>query len=185
VFKSQTAKEAANTVSYWRKQSDAFKLQSAYYLSLRTYGYDPADEPRLDRTAFSMRKRYKVQILLPIIFKIEFVDIFILILISYQYILIIISKLHNRKNYWLMKVFILFLFIITFLFCCKQVSVAQGLEYEIGIGPQITKAIITDHSVGIVGNQKPLNNRYFVGYSLNLMVRNHASPFQVGLQLKT
>ena len=56
-FKRQSADEASSTIAYWRKQSDAFKLRSAYHLSLRAYGYDPADEPRLDRTFFSMRKR--------------------------------------------------------------------------------------------------------------------------------
>lgn len=55
-FKRQTAQEASNTVAYWRTQSDADKIRAAYHLSLRAYGYDPADEPRLDRTAFSMRK---------------------------------------------------------------------------------------------------------------------------------
>ncbi|HZV70425.1 MAG TPA: hypothetical protein VFG10_12805 [Saprospiraceae bacterium] len=55
-FKKQTAEDAANTVAYWRTQSYADRLTSAYHLSLRAYGYDPADEPRLDRTAFSTRK---------------------------------------------------------------------------------------------------------------------------------
>ena len=57
IFKRQSLDEAANTVAYWRKQSDAYKLRSAYHLSLRAYGYDPDNEPRLDRTVFTMRKR--------------------------------------------------------------------------------------------------------------------------------
>ncbi|MEO5905871.1 MAG: hypothetical protein ABIQ11_04055 [Saprospiraceae bacterium] len=56
-FKHQSAKDANNNVSFWRNQSDAYKLRSAYHLSLRAFGFDPADEPRLDRTVFSMRKR--------------------------------------------------------------------------------------------------------------------------------
>ena len=56
-FKHQSAAEASNTVSYWRQQTDAFKLRSAYHISLRAYGYDPANEPRLDKTFFSVRKR--------------------------------------------------------------------------------------------------------------------------------
>ncbi len=56
-FKHQTLSEAENNVSYWRKQTDAFKLRAAYHLSLRAYGYDPAEEPRLDRKKFSIRKR--------------------------------------------------------------------------------------------------------------------------------
>ncbi len=55
-FKMQKAEEASNTVEYWRQQSDADRLRAAYHLSLRAYGYDPANEPRLDRTKFSMRK---------------------------------------------------------------------------------------------------------------------------------
>lgn len=55
-FKIQTAIEASDKVSYWLQQSDADRLRAAYHLSLRAYGYDPASEPRLDRTKFSMRK---------------------------------------------------------------------------------------------------------------------------------
>ena len=55
-FKMQKAKEASNTVEYWRQQSDADRLRAAYHLSLRAYGYDPSNEPRLDRTKFSMCK---------------------------------------------------------------------------------------------------------------------------------
>ena len=55
-FKMQTAEEASKTTEYWRQQSDADRLRAAYHLSLRAYGYDPASEPRLDRTKFSMRK---------------------------------------------------------------------------------------------------------------------------------
>ncbi len=56
-FKRQTAEEASRTTAWWRQQSAAERLRSAYHLSLRAYGYDPAHEPRLDRTVFSMRKR--------------------------------------------------------------------------------------------------------------------------------
>ena len=55
-FKMQTAAQASNTTAFWLQQSDGDKLRAAYHLSLRAYGYDPADEPRLDRTKFSMRK---------------------------------------------------------------------------------------------------------------------------------
>lgn len=55
-FKMQTAAQATDTVDYWRQQSDGDKLRAAYHLSLRAYGYDPANEPRLDRTKFTMRK---------------------------------------------------------------------------------------------------------------------------------
>lgn len=55
-FKMQTAVQASDTLEYWLKQSDADKLRSAYHLSLRAYGFDPMNEPRLDRTKFTMRK---------------------------------------------------------------------------------------------------------------------------------
>ena len=55
-FKRQTAEEASNTIAYWRKQTDAAKIKAAYHLSLRAWGFDPENEPRLDRTKFSMRK---------------------------------------------------------------------------------------------------------------------------------
>ena len=55
-FKRQSPDEASDTVLFWRKQSPAYRLRSAYHLSLRVYGYDPAHEPGLDRTVFSTRK---------------------------------------------------------------------------------------------------------------------------------
>lgn len=55
-FKRQTAEEASDTVAYWRNKSDAEKLRAAYHLSLRAWGYDPENEPRLDRTKFSFHK---------------------------------------------------------------------------------------------------------------------------------
>ena len=55
-FKRQTVAEASNTVAFWRQKSDTEKIQAAYHLSLRAWGYDPENEPRLDRTKFSMRK---------------------------------------------------------------------------------------------------------------------------------
>ena len=58
-FKMQTVEEASNTVAYWRQRPDAEKLRAAYHLSLRAWGYDPENEPRLDRTKFSMRKLWK------------------------------------------------------------------------------------------------------------------------------
>ena len=56
-FRIQTYKEADNTVAYWRSRPWWERLQAGYHLSLRAYGYDPEDEPRLDKTVFKMRKR--------------------------------------------------------------------------------------------------------------------------------
>lgn len=55
-FKMQTKEQASHTEAYWMLQSDGDKLRAAYNLSLRAFGYDPDNEPRLDRTKFSMRK---------------------------------------------------------------------------------------------------------------------------------
>lgn len=60
---------------------------------------------------------------------------------------------------------------------------AQGLEYEIDMGPQMTKAVVTDFAVGIIDNNKPLTNKFPLGYALNLVVRNKSEHLQVGLQL--
>lgn len=56
-FKIQSFKEADSNVAYWRSRPWYERLQAGYHLSLRAYGYDPEDEPRLDKTKFSKRKR--------------------------------------------------------------------------------------------------------------------------------
>jgi hypothetical protein len=56
-FKMQTAEQATDTLAYWRKQTDGDKIRAAYQLTLRAFGFDPNNEPRLDRTRFSMRKQ--------------------------------------------------------------------------------------------------------------------------------
>jgi len=56
-FKKQSLKEADNTVRYWRTKTLSERLQAGYYLSLRAYGYDPDNPPRLDKSVFSTRKR--------------------------------------------------------------------------------------------------------------------------------
>ncbi len=41
---------------YWSQQSIDDRFQSSWYLTLMSYGLDPYNPPRLDKTAFSMRK---------------------------------------------------------------------------------------------------------------------------------
>ena len=41
-FKKQSFKQADNNVAYWRSKTPAERLEAAYILSLRAYGYDPA-----------------------------------------------------------------------------------------------------------------------------------------------
>ncbi|HHB52259.1 MAG TPA: hypothetical protein ENK75_04350 [Saprospiraceae bacterium] len=56
-FKKQTFKEADNSVAYWRSKTAAERLEAAYILSLRAYGYDPVNPLKLDKTYFRKRKR--------------------------------------------------------------------------------------------------------------------------------
>ena len=56
-FKHQSLEHASNTVTFWRSQTDPYKLKCAYHLPIRAYGFDPENEPVLDRTVFFTRKR--------------------------------------------------------------------------------------------------------------------------------
>jgi len=56
-FKKQSFKQADNNVAYWRSKTPEERLEAAYVLSLRAYGYDPANPPKLDKKAFSKRTR--------------------------------------------------------------------------------------------------------------------------------
>lgn len=57
VFKKQSHKEADMNVRYWRSKTPTERLIAAYNLSLRAYGYDPADPPKMDKTYFRIKKR--------------------------------------------------------------------------------------------------------------------------------
>lgn len=56
-FKKQSVKEADRNVVYWRTKSMSERLQAAYHLSLRVYGYSPDNPPRMDKSFFTIRKR--------------------------------------------------------------------------------------------------------------------------------
>lgn len=56
-FKKQSLKEADHNVNYWRSKTMDERIQAAYYLSLRAYGYDPDNPPKMDKTYFRKRKR--------------------------------------------------------------------------------------------------------------------------------
>ena len=43
--------------AFWLSRTPAERLSAAWYLSCRAFGLDPFENPRLDRTAFSIRKR--------------------------------------------------------------------------------------------------------------------------------
>ena len=56
-YMKQSFKEADSNVKYWRNRSMDERLQAAYHLSLRAYGYDPKHPPKMDKTFFTKRTR--------------------------------------------------------------------------------------------------------------------------------
>ena len=56
-FAKMTFAEADDSVEYWLQRTPAERIHAAYLLSLRAFGYNPENEPRLDRSIFSMRKQ--------------------------------------------------------------------------------------------------------------------------------
>jgi hypothetical protein len=56
-FKAQTAAEASNHASYYKKLSWQERLRVANYLNSIAYNYPENTPPRLDRTAFKVRSR--------------------------------------------------------------------------------------------------------------------------------
>ncbi|MBK7429170.1 MAG: hypothetical protein IPI60_20175 [Saprospiraceae bacterium] len=56
-FKINTFEEASNQTAYWRTKSPVERIKAATYLSLIAWNLDPENPPKMDRTAFKMRKR--------------------------------------------------------------------------------------------------------------------------------
>ena len=56
-FVRQSAESADNQTAYWLRKSYEERLIAAYHLSLRAYGYDPQDSPKMEKSLFSSRKR--------------------------------------------------------------------------------------------------------------------------------
>ena len=56
-FKAQTATEAANHASYYKKLTWQERLRIANYLNSVAYNYPENDPPRLDKTVFKARAR--------------------------------------------------------------------------------------------------------------------------------
>ncbi|MBC7888078.1 MAG: hypothetical protein H7Z13_09310 [Ferruginibacter sp.] len=57
VFKAQTAAEAANHSSYYKKLSWQERLRIAFYLNSIAYDYPQNTSPRMDKTTFKARAR--------------------------------------------------------------------------------------------------------------------------------
>jgi hypothetical protein len=54
-FQATTAEDAANHIKYWRTKTHKERLEAAWFLI--THAYRIEKNTRLDRTAFSKRKR--------------------------------------------------------------------------------------------------------------------------------
>jgi hypothetical protein len=57
VFKMMTFKEADRRNVFDKNVSYSQRLEEAYYLILKAYGFSMDSQPRLDRTYFSSRKQ--------------------------------------------------------------------------------------------------------------------------------
>jgi hypothetical protein len=55
-FKKQTKKEAESQTRFWRTKTRDERLQAAYHLSLRAFGFDPEHPPKMDKSYFRKRK---------------------------------------------------------------------------------------------------------------------------------
>lgn len=56
-FKAQTAAEASNHASYYKKLTWQERLRIANYLNSVAYNYPENEPPRLDKTVFKIRAR--------------------------------------------------------------------------------------------------------------------------------
>ena len=56
-FKAQTAEEASNHAAYYKTLTWQERLRIANYLNSIAYNYPENEPPRMDKTAFKMRKR--------------------------------------------------------------------------------------------------------------------------------
>ncbi len=55
-FKMQSFQEADNQSKYWKTKTVEERLKAAWYLISVAFKFNLKDPPRLDKTAFSMRK---------------------------------------------------------------------------------------------------------------------------------
>lgn len=55
-FKAQTYQEADDNTGYWKTQTPVERLKAAWYLISCAYNFPLDSPPRIDKTAFSMRK---------------------------------------------------------------------------------------------------------------------------------
>ena len=56
-FRAQSFEEAERyTREFWRSKTVEERLCAAHFLIMTSYGFDPENPPRMDKTAFSYRK---------------------------------------------------------------------------------------------------------------------------------
>ena len=55
-FKAGNHASASNNYEFWKDKSPEEKLRAAFYLNSVAFNFSLDNPPRLDRTAFSMRK---------------------------------------------------------------------------------------------------------------------------------
>lgn len=56
-YNSFKASDHINDLDHWLKRTPEERLKAAYYLNAIAFGFDPENEPRVDKTVFSARKR--------------------------------------------------------------------------------------------------------------------------------
>ena len=54
-FRKGSVEEMDNVRSHWLCKTPSERLEAAYYLILRAYGYHPDHPPRMNKTVFSKR----------------------------------------------------------------------------------------------------------------------------------
>jgi hypothetical protein len=57
IIKKQSRDDADRTVGYWMTKSPEERLIAAYHLSLRVYGYDPVNPPKMEKALITKRQR--------------------------------------------------------------------------------------------------------------------------------
>ena len=55
-FKMGNHENSGNNIEYWKTQNRNERLKAAFYLNSVAYNFDIKNAPKVDRTAFKMRK---------------------------------------------------------------------------------------------------------------------------------
>ncbi len=55
-FRAHTFEEADNQLKFWLSKTPTERIQAAYYMICKSYGFNLENPPHLDRTKFVARK---------------------------------------------------------------------------------------------------------------------------------